>query len=41
MINATKKNGSRGILYLDNVPKLKVETPTPNAKIIEKIKQKV
>src|SRR5450432_2531898 len=29
----------QGILYLDKVPKLGVEAPTPTAKMIEKIKQ--
>lgn len=34
------KNGSKGNLYLESVPKLKDETPTPNAKSNVKNKQK-
>jgi hypothetical protein len=31
---ATAKNGTIGILYLERVPKLKVDTPTANAYMI-------
>lgn len=39
--SALAYKGKSGILYLANVPKLKVDTPTANAKIIEKQSKKM